>query len=812
MRSRVLSALLVLGFVAAAQPAQAQGRMWCGEITSNTVWSELSDPHTLTCDVHVTNSVLTIEAGSIVFFEEGVNLVIGNGASLVAVGVENRRIRFRAVPDDVEAGFWGQIRFEPGALPSQIEFADIQDGGKDGEPMVLSHGAVVKLGSQPAQARNVRFLNGAGAPLAMSANEIGPSLEEAGQFTAGRACEQVKFETSNARNGVEVLAPDEPDIREPATWHDFCVPYFVNDDLSVGGPDAPNFILDAATLRFGADGSLTGGVDAENPGSIDTTAGVLLAGQEEVPGAWRGVDLTEFGGPHSFTNVVVRHGGRDGRPMVRVRSLDSIAFDASFQRALGYPLEVRVGGMQSFLDGIAVDSATAFTDNGVQKVRVVVDRVPAIQATTTLLGIGVPVEFSDDVVVAGPGNGPFFRLRSGANVHFPEGKSLIIGHADHGAGSLILDGHIGGPVVVAGAEDRPGSWKGIEISERADTISIGGARIEGGGGDGAAMIRWLGGRGAITSTHLTGAAGYPLEVPGGQLDRVLARPVLEACPTPCTNRIEGNGVDRYLAVGDVVPDRGLLHWVDPGAPVEMRGSIRVEASGFTRLDMGDGLELLFAPGEGIFGGADAARRVDLRFPDEDPERPVVLGPADPAAGWAGIVLKSSSLMVGTDVVVEGGPAGEPTIRLENASATLARAVLRNAPWEALSVEGPSARAEISLSQIRDNRVGIVARDRAMLRLVESTVQGNTEAGVVNEHRAFCIDAIRVFWGRPGGPEDPSDAEDNCIAASNLSPGADMVSDWVDWWPYATSADGYPRAQGMGPNPRFVYLPAAKKGN
>jgi hypothetical protein len=76
---------------------------------------------------------------------------------------------------------------------------------------------------------------------------------------------------------------------------------------------------------------------------------------------------------------------------------------------------------------------------------------------------------------------------------------------------------------------------------------------------------------------------------------------------------------------------------------------------------------------------------------------------------------------------------------------------------------------------------------------------------------FCLDAVRVFWGRPAGPDDPSNAPDNCMTAANASPGADKVSDFVDWWPYAVNGADYAPAPGLGPNPKTVFVPLVGKG-
>jgi hypothetical protein len=66
----------------------------------------------------------------------------------------------------------------------------------------------------------------------------------------------------------------------------------------------------------------------------------------------------------------------------------------------------------------------------------------------------------------------------------------------------------------------------------------------------------------------------------------------------------------------------------------------------------------------------------------------------------------------------------------------------------------------------------------------------------------------VYWGAAGGPNDPSDAKDDCLNGKNESMGGDKVSDDVDWWPYAINDTNFDPSPGLGPNPKKAFCPIA----
>ena len=97
-----------------------------------------------------------------------------------------------------------------------------------------------------------------------------------------------------------------------------------------------------------------------------------------------------------------------------------------------------------------------------------------------------------------------------------------------------------------------------------------------------------------------------------------------------------------------------------------------------------------------------------------------------------------------------------------------------------------------------------------LSVDRSLISGNRDWGLLSLRGDSCVQALRVYWGRPKGPEDASAARDGCMDVA-YSGGGDKVSDHVTWWPYAVD-ERFTPAQGLGPGMRSLYLPLLRAGS
>jgi len=816
---RLVVALAAVLLATAFTPSATAQAEYCSDITRNTQWGP-DRTHIVgdNCTVNVRGSTLTILPGTLVQMGRGANLVFQEGAELIAQSSADAAIRVLANTRVDEPGYWGQIRFETGAKPSFVQGVLAQ--GNVIVPVLVSsggHGGVAMVDVRNAEVRLdwVVFQKALDAPLAFDASAVSPSLEAPGQSTVGGACQRVQL-ANNTRPGIVVHAEREVDIDADVTWHDFCVPYLVDEELRVAGPDYAVLKLDVGvSMSFGPEGSLVAGLDEENPGQLELsgtpTDPIVLTGHVSEPGAWRGVRITEYGQASALYNATIEYGGRDDEPMVTVLSAETTALGVLMRHAKAHPLQITAQAVSSFTSSLADitgEEPPAFVDNGVQAVQVLSAANPLLTSSSAWGDIGVPYELDGSLVVAGV-TGPRMSILPGAELVFPAGARLVIGDADEGSGELAVHGEPFRPAVLTAKTKAPGSWGGVAITRDARIARIDRAVIEYGGAQGP-MVDWGRAMGDISRVTFRGAAGYPIAVPVTYAyDVVLAPEVAdEEAGADLRNTFQGNGTDRVLIHVDRDYTSSLSDWSDPGAPVELDDTLVVSSPTQPLLQLNQGLRLVFRPGKGLILGNGAEGRAALLVALDDPAaRPVTLGPVDPEQGWAGLRVRAgSNLRASGPFQVLGVGADAAAIEVDNAVAVLGGTTLSGqGRGTGLRVLGSAADVTLSGARITGLRVGLQTSDGARLAISRSIVEGNTEWGFRNDDPTLCLKAPLVYWGSAGGPHDPSDAWDGCLNGANPNPEGDKVSDDVDWWPYAVDTNWTP-SSGLGPNPWRAYCP------
>lgn len=798
--------------VAPPPPAAAQGRSWCGEITSNTVWREADRPHIVTCDVVVRNSTLVIEPGAQVLMNEGTSLVVKAGAALQAPGNPQARQTVQFLPNDREItpGFWGQILVEVGAGASVLNDVSVRGGGRGEKPMLELHA--------PVTLNQMSFQSALGVPLAMRADVVGPSLDVPGPQPG--ACTLMTF-SRNGTDGIHILpAPDGGDIVTTQTWYNLCVPYLVPQTLRIGGPDAPILTLSqGVVIRFGPGAGLVAGIDAANWGQLDLSGSsepgkeVVLTGMTDTPGAWPGLDLTEFVDPdglgHSFINARVQYGGQGGRPMVRIRTPLITGADSVFAHAAGYPVEIIPDAVDGFVSGLTASGGEAFVQNGVQRILVSAAAAADVAFSANWKNPGsranpVPFEIDGDLTVAGQPRAATLQLQAGVELVFKDGAELVVGDAVLGRGGLDVKGTARDPVVMTSLSDTPGTWKGVTLTDAALTAQLVGLRLENGGQGGRPMLDWGRVAGVMTESTLTGATGYPVSIALSNVPAVIG----EAQQDPARrNTYTGNGTDRILVRADAPYTDKLAQWANPGVPVEFSDTAVVAKPTGIALTLSPGLELLFRAGKSFQIGDHNARAAVVFAGDAG--APVRLHAVDPAAGWGGVRVIAGASLDARNVEIVGAADDAANVTVDGGVLSLHDGWRIDGGGRGMGVDafGATARVDLTGGTVTGHRIGIRTRDGARLDVSRSVVSGNTEWGIRNEDPALCQLAKLVYWGRPGGPTDPSDAEEGCMNTA-WEGGGDRVSDHVNWWPYATNDTTFPPAPGLGPNAARAFLPLA----
>jgi hypothetical protein len=801
----------VLAQAGAAAPVRAE-REHCGPITSNETWTAASNPHFVKCTVTIRNSTVTIAPGAIVLLNEGVDIVVQAGANLMAVGdPQVGSVAFRANSPDEQPGFWGQIRFESGAEPSRLNLVVASGGGRDGKATIEVQDAVAEVsGSQIRQS--------GGPALGFWANSLGPSLDAAGQATTGYECKGDPHPLLILdRDATIAVTGGDHHVVDSATWHHFCVPYVVKGDLVVAGADEPSLELDrGATLQFEPTGSLIVGLSDALPGQLQTSGSldqpVLLTGQEDRPGAWRGVVLSAFSRFNNLLTTTIANGGADGTAMVQVLNDESSALDTHFRAALGYPVAATANGVGRFLIGAVGQETPAFVANGIQRVLVLTDpagedvTVPAAEWPDP----GVPYELDGTLTIGNKGRPARLAVQAGATLLFDGDEALEVAEG----GSLVAKGGLlggkGVPATFTSANRSPGAWRGIVVRDGADVVQLDLATVEFGGAGGGAMLAWGDADGTVTRTTFRGAPAYPVSIPLSVAPDVIMGADQIAEGQDLRNHFEDNGQNRVLVhVNGPVTSAKLKDWADPGAPIEFDGSVVAASAAGPRLLWHDGLDLRFRAGAS-FQLSAPSQKGNVEVADDDPDLPVALGPADPASGWGGFRLLAGATLKGTDLSVAGALAGSANMLVDGGNVDMAGLRMRgNGQGIGLDATGP-ANVVLTASDFEGLDTGILTRNGARLDISKSVVKGNTAWGIRNEDPTRCQRALQVWWGMPSGPQDASSARDGCMNATNVSPGADKVSDDVEWWPYAINDTDFEASSGIGPNAKRLFLPRALK--
>lgn len=796
-----------------APGVRAQQREHCGTITNNETWTSAGNPHLIKCTVIVRNSVLTLGPSTTVLMAEGTSLIIQAGASLQSVGdpmVGN--VRFQPNTGEAVAGYWGQIVFEAGATPSKLDLTNVRGGGQGGVAMIEVQDALVVV-------NRAQVLKSAGPALSYWANALGPSLEEAGQATTNYEC------TTNPhpnlvleRDATIAVVAGEHRVTEAQTWHFFCAPYVVAGDLVVAGADEPVLALDrGTTLKFTGDTGLIVGDGPTKPGQLTTTGSpeqpVVLTGTTAQPGSWRGLNLTADSGFSTLITARIEYGGFGGQPMVLASSLDASALDVVFKGALGYPLAVASDAVGSFLSGVATGGSQAFVANGVQRVlvRTNPDGEDLTGSATAWEDPGVPFELDGTLTIGNGGRPAKLTLAAGARLLFDGQEALEVtkGAALVAKGSRPITG-AAQPVVLGSLVEQPGSWRGLVVQDEADLVQLSLTEVRHGGQDGQPMVSWGNADGTVTQTLFRGATGYPIALPLSKAPDVIMGIDQLSDGDDLRNRFEDNGTDRVLVhVDGPVTASRLKDWADPGAPVEFDGSLVAASVSGPFLIWHDGLDLRFRPGQGV-QLAGPGMKGNIEAANDDPELPVHVGALDPAAGWAGFKVGSGGFLRGADLSLSGALTGAANLHADGGTVSLSGlSIVGTGPGIGLDA-ADGAKVTLDHGTFKGLEIGLRTKSGAKLDMVQSIVEGNSAWGILNEDPTVCQRALRVYWGKPTGPQDDSDAKDGCMNAKNTSSGADKVSNDVEWWPYAIDPVDFTPSAGIGPNAKRIFLPRAQR--
>ncbi|WP_224369840.1 Ig-like domain-containing protein [Hyalangium versicolor] len=335
----------------------AQSTVHQGVISSNQTWRASENPHLVKGTVTVkgsTNPVLTLEEGTLVRFEQGAQLIIGDdndgAGTLHAEGSPFAPILLTADSDSPQPGYWqgisvtGQaaqgtvlsnvtIEYAGGVIPNAGDLEDLLKtlaaglrvtGGDDEtgtlRPVTVrdvtiqksqNHGVLLTGAGLKNDSARLTVLDTAGVAVRATANEVGTLPDDSSL-------------QGNTTNAVQIL---EGPVTTSQTWPNLGVPYQLITTLDLGlaigltvaSPSAPTLTLSPGTeFQMPAEGYISIGAQDENgalvpgklkaEGSAQAPIRFVPASASPTKGFWSGLF---FYGPSgsALDYVTVTHAG-----------------------------------------------------------------------------------------------------------------------------------------------------------------------------------------------------------------------------------------------------------------------------------------------------------------------------------------------------------------------------------------------------------------------------------------------------------------------------------------------------------------------
>lgn len=624
---------------------------------------------------------LTIPSGSELIFDPGVSLIVGDSSpgKLVALGRPNLPIRFLGVTNpDGFAAKWGGIVFEGGTVPSSVLSHVVVDGGGETiDDEIRGCVTVRDVKDDALVLTDLTLVSCAGPGLVLDAGRVGPVENLVVQDTEVGvrvpASNVADIPTDANLSGAAVNELLGGMIETDATVRPLGqLPWRVDDDIVVAGPEGPTLTVEAGTeLRFPAGRWLS--IAPEEPGALivagRANAIVHMRSMQTMPGAWHGVVIGPETTLASIEYATIHYGGAEGTGVRGCLSLHAGA-EATVRLSA-----VEIGDCEGAGIGTSESADFVFTElaeTSIARSPVGVS-VPAnivgslgvdlafddvnenvilggqITRNASWIPRSIPWLVSDDVGVGGP-TLPWLTLERGLELEFAPDKWLSVGLAE--PGGLNVAGTSDKRVVLRSRGER--GWRGIVVGpETLHGSTIDYAAIESGG----AMGPNVGGCISVTSreqrrlsiagTQLVGChqAGVAVSGNGFSFERFEANSFVDCelglvvVPSAVASISTDQTYDRTranLILEGSVTQSG--RWGAGKLPWRVTGPVSVDGDTAPELHLSSGLRLEFERGGSLAVGTSLGG--SLRSIGE-PTATVVLTSANtnPMPGaWSGLTF------------------------------------------------------------------------------------------------------------------------------------------------------------------------------
>jgi hypothetical protein len=473
-------------------------------ITEPAVWLASNSPHIIRGSVTVLGTILTLEPGTIIKFEEGAKLEIRNdNAALIALGTPDNRIVFTSASANAKAGDWEHVGIFGSSIESTFAFCTFEFGSKNTNRGILvlddARASVIHSVFKHSAGYHV-FTNSSGNSAFSSFvnNELSASAKAAILISPNHAHTLGEDNLIDAPMGIEIDGASYTNSDE--TWVAQTVPYVLGRDLTIQGANNP-----VLRLAPGVTLAMKSGVDIKV--SASNNYGSLIAqGTEEhpvtftsfaaapQPGDWGSLWFQQGATNCLLEYCVITYGGSNANfAMIEVNHNAHVSVRNSY---IGYGKgsELRVSshsgnGFAGFSNN-TVESVTGdamiirgqvLETLGVGNTFVVPDnagiRVSGFAANS--IGIDQDAQWNAQnvpYIVENPiriYENATLTLDPGVELRFTSGKHVEVGYnSTHGR--LVAQGTEENPIVFTSASALPqkGDWQGIRFSRFALPGSI----------------------------------------------------------------------------------------------------------------------------------------------------------------------------------------------------------------------------------------------------------------------------------------------------------------------------------------------------
>ncbi len=443
---------------------------------------------------------LTIEPGTVVQFGENAGLGIYDGGSLNAIGTLIAPIVFEG--KTAIEGFWRGVHIETKSINNQLENVRIQDAGSNyvyccnGKASLFLKGAKIAL-------TNIEIANG---------GNIGLMAIGEGEFTS---YSNIRIEThkdypvhiepnllsnfdgidsdysGNEKDFVFVVAGN---IDQPTTWNQLNVPYLVEGKVID--------VTEALTLEAGAQVIFqeNGGLGVYDEGSL-TVKGtdsnpVVMRGANALPGFWRGIHIETTSIENSLNYLQVSDAGSNyvyccnEIGSLFLKSGTASVTNSTFSNGKSYGIVTRPGFEFNAYSG---NTITTHQQAAMYISALIMGELDGLKSSYTGNEKDYLLVYNSDInedITVLPNNVPFrienaaviditarINLLAGVEIVFEEAAGL--GVYDNGVFNAI--GEASNRIVLRGAQNAVGFWRGIHTETNSIDNVIRYAEINNGG-------------------------------------------------------------------------------------------------------------------------------------------------------------------------------------------------------------------------------------------------------------------------------------------------------------------------------------------